>query len=160
MARDPHLGPASAHHIQQLFSRTTFRAHIPPTYALLHLVLKYCRKSDGKITTSHPRSRMADQQPGAPALSGGGGSTGVVGGGDGGGLFQCGDCGRSYTRADHLARHVRSRKLSFRLCSQASLADYCRYRHAGKTVPVYYLSEAILTRVRCALPARASLIGG
>jgi hypothetical protein len=25
-------------------------------------------------------------------------------------LFQCGDCKRSYTRVDHLARHVRSRK--------------------------------------------------
>ncbi|KAI5849170.1 hypothetical protein BZA05DRAFT_84516 [Tricharina praecox] len=64
---------------------------------------------------------MADQQPGGPTLSGGGGSAGVPGGGGGsggggggggsgggGGLFQCGDCGRSYTRADHLARHVRS----------------------------------------------------
>jgi len=37
---------------------------------------------------------------------------------------------------------------------------YYRYRHAGKTVPVYYLSEAVLTRVRCALSARVAFVGG
>ncbi|KAF8533318.1 hypothetical protein BDD12DRAFT_498317 [Trichophaea hybrida] len=66
-------------------------------------------------------ARMADQHVGASTpssvgggaaasttTSGSGGSGGGGGGGSGGGLFQCFQCKRNYTRADHLARHVRS----------------------------------------------------
>lgn len=31
------------------------------------------------------------------------------------GLFQCGDCKRSYTRMEHLARHIRSREIDFHI---------------------------------------------
>jgi len=151
----PHR-PASAHPIQHLPPAQTSAPTFRPSHALLHPVLQCCRPVTAKLQRA-TQSPMADQQPGGPTSSGGGngGNTGVGGGsgGGGGGLFQCGDCGRSYTRADHLARHVRSRKFSSlfpEISARPSLIHY-RYRYARKAFSVYYLSQAVFTRVRCVL---------
>ncbi|KAI5785165.1 C2H2 type zinc finger domain protein [Pyronema domesticum] len=51
-----------------------------------------------------PGSKSVSNTASGPPGGGAGGSSG----GSNGGLFQCFQCKRNYTRADHLARHVRS----------------------------------------------------
>ena len=58
------------------------------------------------------------------STSGGGGGGGV----GGGGLFQCFQCKRNYTRADHLARHVRSRNY-YTLSLHSSALTLVRLRY-------------------------------
>ena len=53
-------------------------------------------------------------------------------------LFRCGDCDKSYSRVDHLARHVR---LHTQVCSQFMLTGACRSMQIGTPVFVRRLWE-------------------
>jgi hypothetical protein len=61
-------------------------------------------------------------------------------------LFQCGTCSQSFTRIDHLGRHVRSRTLHLGPSLPEPRANLGRY--ARETIPLFSVQQAIRSRVR------------
>jgi hypothetical protein len=61
-------------------------------------------------------------------------------------LFQCGTCSQSFTRIDHLGRHVRSRTLVLGPSLATRLTDLGRY--TGKALQMLSVQQAIRSRVR------------
>jgi hypothetical protein len=96
----PHPNPVKPTKLQTNLPRTAEPSHLPLsfhlTYALLSVFLYLMASPHGSVVSNSTPN-----------------SSSRTGHRDNSNIFQCGTCFQSYTRLDHLARHVRSRKILY-----------------------------------------------